>query len=73
MKSLYVANLPHSTIEAEVRNLFEVHGAVEKVILVTDRRRQRYSIWRRGSGHCGGGQPQWPHQRVTRVCRSAGA
>jgi len=37
MKSLYVGNLPHSTIEPEVGNLFEVHGAVEKVILVTDR------------------------------------
>ena len=37
MKSLYVGNLPHSTIGAEVRNLFGVHGAVEKVILVTDR------------------------------------
>ena len=37
MKNLYVGNLPHSTIEAELRNLFEAHGAVEKVILVTDR------------------------------------
>jgi RNA recognition motif-containing protein len=46
MKSLYVGNLPHSTIEAEVRNLFEVHGAVEKVILVTDRDTGRS----RGSG-----------------------
>ena len=30
-------NLPHSTTEAELRNLFEVHGAVEKITLVTDR------------------------------------
>ena len=30
MKSLYVGNLPHSTIEAEVRNLFEVHGAARE-------------------------------------------
>ena len=30
MKNLYVGNLPHSTIEAELRNLFEAHGAVEK-------------------------------------------
>ena len=37
MKNLYVGNLPHSTSEAELRNLFEVHGAVEKISLVTDR------------------------------------
>jgi len=37
MKNLYVGNLPHSTTEAELRNLFEVHGAVEKISLVTDR------------------------------------
>ena len=37
MKNLYVGNLPHSTTETELRNLFETHGAVEKVTLVTDR------------------------------------
>jgi RNA recognition motif-containing protein len=37
MKNLYVGNLPHSTTEAELRTLFEAHGAVEKVSLVTDR------------------------------------
>src|ERR1700733_278075 len=37
MKNLYVGNLPHSATEAEVRNAFEAHGAVEKVSLVTDR------------------------------------
>lgn len=37
MKNLYVGNLPHSTTEAELRSLFETHGAVEKVTLVTDR------------------------------------
>ena len=37
MKNLYVGNLPHSTSEAELRNLFETHGAVDKVTLVTDR------------------------------------
>jgi RNA recognition motif-containing protein len=37
MKNLYVGNLPHSATEAEVRNAFEAHGAVEKVTLVTDR------------------------------------
>ena len=37
MKNHYVGNLPHSTTEAELRNLFEAHGAVEKITLVTDR------------------------------------
>jgi len=37
MKNLYVGNLPHSTTEAELRNLFEAHGAVDKVSMVTDR------------------------------------
>lgn len=37
MKNLYVGNLPHNITEAEVRNLFEAHGAVDKVSLVTDR------------------------------------
>lgn len=37
MKNLYVGNLPHATTEAELRNLFEAHGAVDKVSLVTDR------------------------------------
>jgi cold-inducible RNA-binding protein len=37
MKNLYVGNLPHSTTDTELRNLFEAHGAVEKITLVTDR------------------------------------
>jgi len=37
MKNLYVGNLPHSATEAELRNIFEAHGAVEKITLVTDR------------------------------------
>lgn len=37
MKNLYVGNLPHSTTEAELRSLFEAHGEVEKVSMVTDR------------------------------------
>ena len=37
MKNLYVGNLPHNTTETEVRDLFEAHGAVEKITLVTDR------------------------------------
>jgi cold-inducible RNA-binding protein len=42
MKNLYVGNLPHSTTEAELRNLFEAHGAVEKITLMTDRETGRY-------------------------------
>jgi cold-inducible RNA-binding protein len=37
MKNLYVGNLPHSASEADLRSVFEPHGAVEKVTLVTDR------------------------------------
>ena len=37
MKNLYVGNLPHSTNESELRSLFEPHGQVEKVSVVTDR------------------------------------
>jgi len=37
MKNLYVGNLPHSTTEGELRTIFESHGPVEKITLVTDR------------------------------------
>ncbi len=37
MKNLYVGNLPHSTTEAELRTVFEAHGAVDKVSIVTDK------------------------------------
>jgi RNA recognition motif-containing protein len=37
MKNLYVGNLPHSTSESELRSLFEAHGQVDKVSMVTDR------------------------------------
>jgi len=37
MKNVFVGNLPHSTTEAELRALFEAHGAVERVSIVTDR------------------------------------
>jgi cold-inducible RNA-binding protein len=37
MKNLYVGNLPHSTTETELRGLFQPHGEVEKVNMVTDR------------------------------------
>jgi RNA recognition motif-containing protein len=36
-KRLYVGNLPFSASEQEVRDLFEQHGALESVALVTDR------------------------------------
>jgi RNA recognition motif-containing protein len=37
MKNLYVGNLAHSTTEAELRTVFQAHGEVEKVNIVTDR------------------------------------
>jgi RNA recognition motif-containing protein len=37
MKNLYVGNLAHSTTEPELRSLFQAHGDVEKVSIVTDR------------------------------------
>lgn len=37
MKNLYVGNLPHSASETDLRSLFEPHGAVDKITMVTDR------------------------------------
>jgi RNA recognition motif-containing protein len=37
MTTIYVGNLPFSATEAEVRSLFEQHGAVQSVKLVNDR------------------------------------
>ena len=37
MKKLYVGNLPFSATEAEVSELFEKHGQVHSVALITDR------------------------------------
>ncbi len=37
MKNLYVGNLPHRTSEAELRNVFEAQGTIEKITLLTDR------------------------------------
>jgi RNA recognition motif-containing protein len=34
---LYVGNLPFSATEPEVRELFEKHGSVDSVSLITDR------------------------------------
>ncbi|MGH9649421.1 MAG: RNA recognition motif domain-containing protein [Terriglobales bacterium] len=36
MKKLYVGNLVFSTTEAELRGMFEAHGPVESVSLITD-------------------------------------
>ena len=37
MKNVYVGNLPHSTSESELRELFQPHGNIERVSMVTDR------------------------------------
>src|SRR5882672_8048718 len=37
MKKLFVGNIPHSTTEAELRTLFEPHGAIDQVSIVTER------------------------------------
>jgi cold-inducible RNA-binding protein len=37
MKKLFVGNIPHSTTETELRGLFEPHGAIEQVSIVTER------------------------------------
>jgi len=37
MKNLYVGNLPHSTTDTELQTLFQPHGDIERVSLVTDR------------------------------------
>jgi cold-inducible RNA-binding protein len=37
MKNIYVGNLAFSTTEAELRTIFEAHGAVEKITLMTDK------------------------------------
>lgn len=36
-KKLYVGNIPFSTTEDELRSLFEQHGTVESVAVITDR------------------------------------
>lgn len=37
MKKLYVGNLPYSATEDELRELFEQHGDVHSVSVITDR------------------------------------
>jgi RNA recognition motif-containing protein len=36
-KKLYVGNLPYSVTESELRELFERHGAIASVSVITDR------------------------------------
>jgi len=36
MTKMYVGNLPFSTSESEIRELFSQHGTVESVSLITD-------------------------------------
>ena len=36
-KNIYVGNLPFSVTEEDIRELFERHGTVESVSLITDR------------------------------------
>ena len=36
-KKIYVGNLPFNTTEESLRALFEAHGTVESVALITDR------------------------------------
>ena len=36
-KKIYVGNLPYSATESEIRELFEPHGTVHSVTLISDR------------------------------------
>ena len=37
MKNIYVANLPYSSDDAELRGLFEEYGTVDKATVIKDR------------------------------------
>jgi RNA recognition motif-containing protein len=37
MKNIFVGNLSFQTTEQDIRTLFEVHGSVDRVSIVTDR------------------------------------
>ena len=37
MTNIYVGNLPFSTTEEEIRNMFSAYGAVDNVSLISDR------------------------------------
>jgi RNA recognition motif-containing protein len=36
-KKIYIGNLPFTTTEAELRSVFERHGSVDSVSVITDR------------------------------------
>ncbi|MCH8023668.1 MAG: RNA-binding protein [Candidatus Marinimicrobia bacterium] len=42
MKKIYVGNLPFSATEGEIKELFEQHGSVTSVNLITDRDTGRF-------------------------------
>ena len=41
MKNIYVGNIPFTTSDAELQQLFEAHGTVARVNVVLDRETQR--------------------------------
>ena len=68
MKKIYVGNLPFSATEDEVRELFEAHGTVESVNLITDRDTGRPRGDQRPERQVDG-RPQPQHQRGTAASR----
>jgi RNA recognition motif-containing protein len=42
MKRIYVGNLPFTATEEDVRGLFETHGTVDSINLITDRETGRF-------------------------------
>ena len=44
LKNIYVGNLPFSTTEQELQQLFEAHGAVSRVNVVMDRDLKPYLV-----------------------------
>ena len=42
MKRIYVGNLPFSATEEDVKTLFEPHGSVDSINLITDRQTGRF-------------------------------
>ena len=42
MKRIYVGNLPYTATEEDVKTLFEPHGSVDSINLITDRETGRF-------------------------------
>ena len=42
MKRIYVGNLPFSATEEDVKTLFEPHGSVDSINMITDRETGRF-------------------------------